>query len=372
MAKWNMGPLNINSTDARYDASRLPLLERHYGERIDSGKIQAASFLMARDGKVFAHEAAGKHTYKPDSGPFTVDSIKRVASITKLITAAAVMKLVEDGRVWLDQPVKDILKEFDTPMHSGITLRHLLTHTSGLRADGGYFAEPHPIELRDEMGAPDWLTKAVLAGPLQSRPGEHWAYCTIGFAVLAEVVSRVSGMHYNRFVEEHVFGKLGMTRSFMEVPERLKPEVTVMADWDERMLNMDSRKGAPWGGHGAYSTLHDLFMFGQAFMDGGSFNGRRILGKKTAQEMTRNQLSGIPSFHWGKQLKDFRHGLGWGFYSDGTLTGPETVNHQGWGASYLFMDPVERFILTLFVDDPNDWNPELVVEPVNIAFSGIL
>jgi len=121
-----------------------------------------------------------------------------------------------------------------------------------------------------------------------------------------------------------------------------------------------------------YSTLRDLFVLGQMTLNGGEFGGRRVLGKKTIEEMTRNQLTGVPAFHWGKKLSDFRHGLGWGFYCDGTVTGPATLNHQGWGHSYLFIDPVEKFVLTLFVADPGEWNPQLLVEPVNIAFSGIL
>jgi CubicO group peptidase (beta-lactamase class C family) len=146
-----------------------------------------------------------------------------------------------------------------------------------------------------------------------------------------------------------------------------------MADWDEENLRRSGlRKGAPHGGGGGvYSSLRDLFVFGQATMNGGVYNGTKILGRKTVQEMTRNQLSGVPAFHWGKHLTDFRHGLGWGFYCDGSLTGPETYNHQGWGCSYVFVDPVERFIFVLFVADPHEWNPELVVEPTNIAFSGI-
>jgi len=372
MVEWKKGQVDISPKDAVYDDSKLALLEAHYGSRIEQGNIQAASFLMARGGKVFAHQAAGRLTYKADSKPFTVDAIKGIASISKLITASAVMKLVEDGALWLEQTVKEVIKEFDTPMHGGITIRHLLTHTSGLPADSGYFTEPYALNRHEAMEAGDWLTKSVLAGPIQSKPGEHWAYCSIGFSVLAEIVSRISGVHFNEFVPKKIFAPLGMTRSFLEVPEKLKPEVSLMADWDEEKLGRSAeRKGLPGGGGGVYSTLHDLFVFGQATMNGGIYNGTRILGKKTVQEMTRNQLSGVPAFHWGKHLADFRHGLGWGFYCDGSLTGPETINHQGWGCSYLFVDPVERFVFVLFVADPHDWNPELVVEPTNIAFSGI-
>jgi CubicO group peptidase (beta-lactamase class C family) len=259
---------------------------------------------MARGGKVFAHQAAGRLAYKPDSKSFAVDSIKCIASITKTITATAVMKLVENGALWLEQPVKEVIKEFAIPMHEGISIRHLLTHTSGLTADHGYFTEPYPLNLREAMEHNDWLTKAILTGPLQSKPGKHWAYCSLGFMVLAEIVSRVSGVHYNEFVEKKIFAPLGMTRTFLEVPENLCPEVSLMADWDEQNLGRSAlRKGPPNGGGGVYSTLHDLFVFGQATMNGGIHNGTRILGKKTVSEMTRNQLSGVPAFHWVRDIE---------------------------------------------------------------------
>jgi CubicO group peptidase (beta-lactamase class C family) len=258
-------------------------------------------------------------------------------------------------------------------MHGGITIWHLLTHTSGLTADPGYFTEPHPVSRFEQMIEKDWLTKGVLAGPVICRPGEQWNYSSLGFAVLAEIVSRVSGSHYNDFVQKQILQPLGMTRSFLEVPEKLWPEVCLIGDWEERYLRvMKERKGAPDGGGGMFSTLRDLFVFGNCILNLGTAGGVRILGRKTAEEMTRNQLSGVPAFHWGKRLPTFRQGLGWGFFCDGSTVGPATYNHEGWGWCILFVDPVEHFILTTFIASPKDWDPELMVEPRAIAFSGLL
>ncbi len=373
MKKIIQGRTDITPKEARYDESRIALLGSHFLSRVEAGALQGASFLMARDGKVFAHQAMGNLTYLPDSGPLLPDSIKDIASITKVVTATAVMKLVEDGLLWLEQPVKTIFKEFDTPMHGSIRIWHLLTHTSGLRADSGYFTEPFPIDEHQFEGDKDWLVKEVLSGPVQNAPGEQWNYCSNGFKVLAEMVSRVSGMHFNEFVEKRIFAPLGMSRSFMEIPEALEPEVILTNEWSkEKMKLIRSRNGAPWGSGGAFSTLHDLFKLGQCFLNGGEYGGARILGKKAAQEMTRNQLSGVPAFHWGARIKNYRQGLGWGFFCDGSTVGPATYNHDGWGWCALFVDPVERFIYVCFVADARDWNPDLVVSPRTIAFSGIL
>ncbi len=373
MADWLKGPMDASAKDVGYDAGKIARLEDHYGKRIGEKSIQGAGFLMARRGKVFAHQSLGRLRFDSDAPPLKPDSLKGIASITKMFTATAVMKLVENGALWLEQTVKTVLKEFDTPMHGGITIWHLLTHTSGLRADGGYFLEPYPVEGWELMQRDDWLTKAALAGPVQCRPGEQWNYCTLGFEILAEIVTRVSGRHFEDYVMDEVVKPLGMARTFFEVPEKLKAETVIAEDWDRKKLaEKRERKGAPHGGHGVNSTLHDLFKLGQCYLNKGEYGGARILGKKTSEEMTRNQLPpGVTSYHWGKNCASYRQGLGWEFYADGPTVGPDTYNHEGWGWCSLFVDPVEQFVFVSFVLSPAAWNPDLMVSPRTIAFAGI-
>jgi CubicO group peptidase (beta-lactamase class C family) len=220
------------------------------------------------------------------------------------------------------------------------------------------------------MQRDDWLIKSALAGPVQCKPGEQWNYSSLAFAVLGEIIGKVSGKYFDDFVMDEIIKPLGMTRTFMEVPEKLWPETVVMDDWGRKTLTgPKDRKGAPKSGGGVYSTLQDLFKLGQCYLNGGEYGGARILGKKTCQEMTRNQLSGVPSYHWGKNCKEYRQGLGWGFYADGPTVGPATVNHEGWCS--LFVDPVEEFIFVSFIASTLEWNPDLMVSPRTIAFSGI-
>jgi CubicO group peptidase (beta-lactamase class C family) len=373
MTKWQESPVDCAPREAGFDETRLAVLERHFGSRIEDGKIQGASYLLARNGKVFAHKAAGRRTPAPDSDPLRTDHIKTIASISKVFTATAIMKLVEDGVLWLDQSVKTILKEFDTPMHGDIRLCHLLTHTSGLPADGGFFGDPYPINRWEKMKRKDWIRKAVLTGLVPFKPGEQWAYSSISYCVLAEIVSRVSGVHYNEFVQERIFRPLGMERSFLEPPESLWPEICYTGKWQDKwMRSTHERKGAPNGGGGVFSTLHDLFKFGQCFLNGGEYAGTRILGPKTAREMMRNQLSGVYAYHWGRNIRDMRHGLGWGHYCDGSTVGPATVNHEGYGWCALYVDPAEQFIYVNFIAYDGDWVPDFVVSPRTIAFSGVL
>ncbi len=371
---WTIGPVDCSAREAGYDESKIARLREHLGRRIEAGKLQYAGFLLARNGRVFVHQAMGLLTHKIGSVPFQLDSLKWLASISKVFTATAIMKLIENGQLWLEQPVKSVLPEFDTEMHRGINIWHLLTHTSGLQANTGYFCEPY-CEQKDVslFKQENWLVKDVLNGPVQSRPGETWSYCTRGYTVLAEIVTRVSGRHFYDFVREEIFQPLGMNRSFFEIPKEMWPEMSQVEDWEGEptLFDLESR-GAPNGGGGVASTLHDLFKFGQCFLNGGEYQGARILGKKTVQEMTRNQLSEVPAFHWGKRLKSYRFGLGWGFFCDGSTVGPATFNHIGWGWSDLFVDPIEKFIYVIFVGDHGAFNPEHIVAPRTIAFAGIL
>jgi CubicO group peptidase (beta-lactamase class C family) len=139
------GVCDISVQEAAFDPKAIERIDAHYTSLVDSGRIQAAGWLLARSGKIFSHRTIGKLTYKKDSAPFKPDSIKNITSISKVFTASAIMKLVERGIIWLEQPVKTIIPEFDTVMHSPINIKHLLTHTSGLPADGGYFNEPYPL-----------------------------------------------------------------------------------------------------------------------------------------------------------------------------------------------------------------------------------
>lgn len=374
MINWVKGSVVTTPSKAGYDDARLQLLTEYYSSLVESKRVQAAGFILSRHGEIFAHQAAGRLTHKDDSPEIKVDALKRAASITKVFTAAAVMQLVEDGRIWLEQPVSEILKEFDTPLHNKISIWHLLTHTSGLPADGGYFCEPYPVPWFEMINDKDWI-KIVLSGPLQAQPGEQWNYCTLGFCILGEIITRISGMHYNDYIEKNIFGRLGMSRSFIEVPEQMAGEVCINADWElEDIADIRKRdtNGPSLGGYGAFTTLEDLWKFGQCFLNGGTLDGKRLLGRMTVEAMTRNQLDGVSSFHWGKKCINYRQGLGWGFFCDGPTVSPVCYNHEGWGWCSLFIDPKEDFVYASFSADHSDWSPEVMVNTRTIAWSGIL
>ncbi len=365
------GKCDTGIGEARYDGKMLERIHAHYTNLVEYGKVQSAGYLLARSGKIFAHKTMGMLTYKPGSSPFLPDSMKSISSITKVFTAAAIMQLVERGALWLEQKVGTIIPEFDTQMHAGIKLCHLLTHTSGLPADPGYFSEPYPMNRWERFGKENWID-VILQGPVQTNPGEQWSYCSLGYQILGEIVNRVSGRHFNDYVREEIFEPLGLARTFIEMPDALVSQVSFADEESEKWFTRRGNRTIPGGGSGIYSTLGDLFRYGQCFLNRGELDGNRILGKKTVAEMTRNQLKGVPAFHWGKRLVDFPHGLGWELWSDGRIEGEKTFSHEGSGWCSLFVDPEEEFVFVAMVEDRTGWNPDVMVKPRVMAFAGIL
>lgn len=362
-----------------YDAARLVQLDTLFEDLIVRKKLQCASYLLSRNGRIFAGKSMGRLTHHEDSPEFMPDSIRRIASITKLFASIAVMKLVEDGKLSLDQSVSTILEEFNTDMHRKITVWHLLTHTAGLFADPGYFTEPYTrgwwegLEEKAQRGEkPNWI-KAILSGPLLSKPGEKWNYSTAGFMILGEIVSRLSGMSCEDYILETVCKPLGMNNTFFDVPEALHSRVCVTNEWSEKSLkSKEDRTGKPpRTGGGLYSTLYDLNTLGQMLLNKGTYKGVRILGRKTVEAMTANQLTGIPAFHWGGNIQEMKMGLGVSLATSDLMT-PGTFGHEGAGRSALAIDPAEGFVAAFFVPTDVDWVPESLINAKAVIWSGIL
>lgn len=366
-----------------FNPQRLDLLDAHFQRLIESKRIQGASYLVSRDGQIVVHRSQGKLTYHEGSPDLMPDSVRKIYSITKTFTAVAIAQLVEEGKLCYQQSVSSLIKEFDTDMHRGITIWHLLTHTSGLMADPGCQTEPYELpfyewtaskrkEKQSSWEDRDWIT-ILLGGRMFCKPGEQWNYCTAGYVVLGEMIARASGKPYESYIQERILGPLGMQRSFMTVPEKLKGEVCCVHHWDEKELKDPwDRSGLPaQAGSGLYSTLHDIWTLGQTLLDGGSRNGVHLLGRRTVQNMVSNQLHNIPSTCWGDKVKHYPMSLGWNLNHNDICT-PGTFSHEGHGHSGLYVDPIERLVYVFFVPSKTGWVPEAIINPRAIVWSALL
>lgn len=370
----HLGPTDASPSEVRFDGGRLDVLDRHFLDLIGNGKLQAASYLLARHGKIFAHKSMGPRVGFADGGDLRPDSLRRIASTTKAFTAVAVMKLVEDGKLYLEQSVSSILAEFDTPMHKSITVFHLLTHTSGICPDPGYYLEPYPRGWWNGSNEDNWI-KGVLSGPVRSKPGQSYNYSSSGYGILGELIGRVTGMHYNDFVRQSILDPLGMERTFFDVPEELHDEVCLVEPFDAERLKTSTKQPdkMPRAGGGLHSTLPDLWRFGQMLLDKGTFRGSRIVSRKTVEAMTRNHLFRVPAYAWGVQIPSKNYGLGLNlFLEKGELKTPATFSHEGAGRCALHIDPVEQLVAVYFVPTGQaGFLPESIVHPGNIIWSGL-
>jgi CubicO group peptidase (beta-lactamase class C family) len=366
------GETHASPEEAGFNPAKLDQLDAFLADLIGQQKLQCAGYLLSRNGKIFAAKSMGKLTYHENSPELMPDSIRYIASITKSITALAVMKLIEDGKIYLGQLVKTIIEEFDTPLHENIQIFHLLTHTSGLKAIPGYFTEPYPADDEDIKPGDNWIKKA-LEGPLQAELGTAWIYSNWNYIILGEIITRVSGMDFQGYISQNIFQPLGMENTFYKIPKEYHDRICVIQEWEEQVYveNMYPSNYPLDAAGGVSSNLYDLWKLGQMILNKGSFNGAQVLGRKTVEAMTRNHLTNTPAYFWGYKIKALEFGLGWYFdYRD--LVTPGTISNEGYGRSALFIDPVEQFVAVYFVPSKIHWFAEQMINPRAIMWSGLL
>ncbi len=360
--------------DAGFNSSQLKVLDSHIIELINKKQIQAGAYIISKNDAVIAHKAIGYAMFD-DSRPFLPDTVRRIASVTKIFVATSILQLVEKGKLRLDQPVATIIDEFKNPMFEKVNITHLLTHTSGIRPDPGIFFEPYPVERYN--GKKEWM-KEILTGLPVTRPGQEWRYSSAGFTVLAEIVSRVSGMRFENYVIENITKPLGMADSSFDPPEEMLDRICFTAEWEKEWFYGDREKGRPdWapprGGGGLFSTLPDLRRMGQMFINEGTLGDARILSRKTVEAMTRRHVY-AKNYCWGNDGGEMEYGLGMNVYSNNTFLSPGSFSHEGAGLCGLYMDPVENVVLAYICPlcDGVGWSPEAVINLRNIVWAGII
>ncbi len=258
--------------------------------------------------------------------PVTEDTVFRMASITKTFTAIAVMQLEERGLVDLDAPAADYLRAYSLlPARAGFrpaTVRHLLTHTAGVRA----------VRTASDLFRPEAGWGAPVGQPapplaeyyrkglrFDAEPGTKWAYSNHGFATLGQIVADVTGVPFDRYLREQVFGPLGMEDSDLVLPERLRPRLATGYTLHSGGLEaVPHREVVPAGGGAAYSTMGDMARYVSALLGGGDNAAGSVLRPETLARMFE------PHYQPDPRLP----GMGLGFFRD-RVGGHRTVGHDG-------------------------------------------
>ena len=343
---------------------------RHVGQLaagwVAQGITSALVILVARRGVIVLHEAFGRLTPDDNAPPIKRDTIYPLSSLTKPITATAAMLLVEDGFLGLQQPVSEYLPEFRGECKQEVRVYHLLTHTSGLRDEdiGVHAAMKRGVVVipPPEKTQHPWINEYLFLGydaPLWKPPGVEMSYCSYGYDLVGEIVRRVSGQALADFARERIFAPLGMQDTFYSVPDAVLARIVrrpLDAPWAATTvtgapgLETREHQERPRASGGAYSTAIDMAIFGQMFLNRGSYGEERILSPAAVAEMTRNQIPGISAQHRGEFFPEASWGFGWDIHGnkkalqDGSLHSPQAFDHYGAGGVFCWVDPVYELV----------------------------
>lgn len=302
----------------------------------------------------------------PDAeAPLRHDAIFLIASITKPVVAMGVMRLVETGLVALDDRVEEYIPEFGRSGTHQVTLRNLLTHTSGLPD-----MLPDNRELRAAKAGLDQFVAGACRADLSFAPGRGVQYQSMGFALLGEIVCRISGMPVAQFLEREFFQPLGLTDTALGAPDDWftgsHPKVDRIAGirLPEDMRDTDwhwntrywRQLGAPWGG--LLTTPDDLTCLAGILTPTGQ-RSVPLLAPASIAAMTRNQLACFPDLPEAER-RCRPWGLGWrlnwpGHSANfGDLLGPGTFGHWGATGTLLWIDPEREAIATILTTQPQE------------------
>jgi CubicO group peptidase (beta-lactamase class C family) len=366
---------------AGFSSEKLNRIDDNIKKWIGDGRLNGGVALIIRNGKIVYQKAFG-YDDPEKTKPILTNSIYRIASQTKAITSTAIMMLYEDGFFLLDDPVSNYIPEFTkqqvldkfneadssyttVPAKSEITIRQLLTHTSGIsypqigtkEANAIYYKAGLVAGLGVENGrilADD--VKKIAKLPLMHQPGEKFTY---GFNadILGYLVEYFSGMSLNEFFKKRIFEPLGMTDTYFYLPEQKRNRlVTLYQEKDKKLIipgevigqngpfiiNYPKLPGTYFsGGAGLSSTAIDYAIFLQMILNGGVYNGKRLLSRNSVRMMTMNQVGDI-----SRGANKF--GLGFGITTEkgsSLLPTPEGVFE--WGGAFAttyWADPKEKLI----------------------------
>lgn len=366
------GKTDCCAEEVSYRSENIDELDRHFMKLIKNKKLLSANYLIARHGKIIVSKSMGKRTYKEDSPDFLPESLRYIASISKVFTAIAIMQFVEQGKIYLTQPVSTIIPEFNNSMYKRVTIFHLLTHTSGVIADDGFFNEPIPRNDRERIRSEEWI-KVILAGKIQSEPGAQWSYSSKGFLILGEIVQRVSGVPYETYVQNEIITRMNLKDTFLlNMPKERFVDNSITSAMEEKFVFEQEKTPYPQAAGSIISNLYDLYAIGQMFLNKGKWNGQQILSRKSVEAMTQNQLQNVPSYYWGHNYQSKIYGIGFDLYNSDYIVTPGTFGHEGAGSSAIICDPKEDFLFVYITPSLVGFFEETVINPRAIVWSGLV
>jgi CubicO group peptidase (beta-lactamase class C family) len=380
-----MGTAQMNAKPG-FTAQRLNRIDTFINSYIKQGWCNGATAVILQDGKIIYQKAFGLANLESKM-PMQNNAIFRIASMTKPVVSVAAMMLYEEGMFLLDDPVSKFIPAFknavvldkytpaDTsystvPAKRDITIRHLLTHTSGIGYAQIGTNEANAIYYKNGInggiGTPQSTLQQIIPKlaklPLFNQPGEAFLY-GLNTDVLGYLVEVISGQPLDKFLQQRIFLPLGMADTYFYLPaQKQKRLVTLYKQNDNGSLELQEKTIAlngtmirdfPNTGNGSYfsggaglsSTANDYALFCQMLLNGGVYNGKRFLSPHTINLMTKNQINDFVM--WSNTDFSKRFGLGFGVFtqSENNLpVGEGTYYWAGMFASHFWIDPKNKIV----------------------------
>lgn len=346
---------------------------------VEQGKIPGISALVIHKGEPLLNEQWG-YADKDSGTPITAQTIFRIHSLTKPLTAVAFLQLYEQGLVRMDTPIEEYLPVFgnmtvlrtDKVVQSKrpILTGHLLTMTAGFSY--GAFPDVDPLDhLYAERGANlntplelipvEEFFEELAQFPLAFQPGESWRY---GFCydVLGHIIEQISGLNLEDYFKHHILDPLDMKETGFFVPLSQRERVSALYRQAEQEREEIFPIGEPtalrrppfcMGGSGLYSTIEDYSRFCHMLLNAGSGGGTQVMGRKTAEMMLRNHLTDESLIHYQQKYPGCGYGLGLRVLIDPARSGINSsvgeFGWDGWSGVWLSVDPSEQLISLLMM-----------------------
>lgn len=334
----------VFAADDVLDFGRIATIDLLMERAISNNLIAGGVVVIGNHAGILSSAARGRLSDRPDAPLLNEQTIFDLASLTKVIaTTPAVMKLLDEGCISLQDPLTHWFPEFKGSELENVTILHLLTHTSGLT----------DFEMSTDQAMKTAIQKAA-AEKNRPQPGSSFNYADINFILLGELVHRVSGKTLDAFCAEELFAPLVATETmFLPTPnlaDRIAPTLGISSgtvqDRNARLL------GSVAGHAGLFSSAQDLARFARLMLAGGSLDGRRILSEQAVKQMT-SPLS--------CQNGAVVRGLGWDMNSPysapkGRLFSEASFGHTGYSGSSIWIDPKQNLFVVLLTNRLNYQN----------------
>ena len=375
--------INVESVESvGFSPERLKRIDDAMNDWVKQGWMNGAVGMIIRDGKIVYYKAAGYNDIDAKI-PLPKDDIFRIASQTKAITSVAVMMLYEEGKFLLDDPVSKYIPSFSheqvldkfnetdssyttVPAKRDVTIRDLLTHTSGIDYAQIGSKEAKAIYAKNNITAGLDVHNNKLSDamnrlgslPLLHQPGEKWTY-GLNIDLLGDLIEIWSGMTLDEFFHKRIFEPLGMNDSYFNVPKEKENRLVNLYQEDSlghlikqsgEALGVDVNyplrtKTYFSGGGGLSSTIYDYAIFLQMLLNGGEYNGKRLLSRNTVRIMTMNQIGDI-------DFGNNKFGLGFAIVTEKSSgESPSQAGTFSWGGAFstsYWVDPKEKMIVQFY------------------------